>query len=704
MKFQQFGYLVILDLNLRIKAFTENVNSFMFNIDSKIVLEDDFEKVFAPVFGASISKAKDLLLQIAEDQKPRTLFTENVSDAFYYFSVYKDQSHIHIKWERQLQKNISAVHLNDVAFLLEKNKRINLDLVCKAISGIIEYDRVIVLQVHESGNSNVIAEYLTHDVPSLKNMEFAAAFMSRESLKYYVRTSYSYIPNIDVEPQTLIHRQEVDGYSSVLTFPPDIQATYSHIMGVQSAVLYPLYFNGKFWGLLIGHNHTIKQVDLHNQKLCMLIAQAAMSNYENQVKQGLLDINERVILFKNDVIEQLAQNKSYTRAIVEHIEDLCVLMRADGVAIYDDANTYTYGLTPDSDLFYELISYLQESTDKTIFKDHNFKLNRQRDFSQPLPFAGLLAYNIDANKDYYIIWFRKESVTTVTLVDKREEDGKPIISCTEKTVFHSAIPWDDYDLTLLDGLRSLFSESLLYRNTESQKLNKELLALNNELEMLTYTISHDLKNPLSVLKMGLKYLEDSCAGMSPEHRLKWYQNLSQSVFHLEDIVNNTIEVSMYKSKKIIKEAVPMSFLIRKVTEESLLINQASHSKVTYGKLLPIWGERSAVYQIFLNIINNAIKYSKESEQPMIQIYSMADENNVIYTVSDNGIGIPAASIPRVLDMFVRAPNAAHYPGTGIGLALVKRMIERMEGRIVITSDQNQGTTITLYFPVNGMKP
>lgn len=700
MKFQQFGYLIILEFTLKIKGFTENVHSFMEKVDSKIDLGSDFEEIFTPVFGSSIANINELLRQIIKDEKPRTLFTHKVADTVYYFSIYKDREHIQIKWERQIQENISTSHLNDVAFLLEKNKRLNWELVCKAINGIIEYDRVTVLQVHENGHSTVLAEDRSDHVQPLKDMEFSPVFMSRSFMQYYGRISYSYLPDIDAEPQYLISEEGVDGYTSVLTFPPDLHTIYCKSIGVKSAVFYPLFFNGKFWGLLIGHHHSLKEVDLHNQKLCTFITQAAMSNYENQVKQGLLDINERVTLFKSEVLEKLAQNKSYTKAIVEHIEDLCVMMRADGVSIYDDTNTYTYGVTPDADLFYDLISYLQKSTDKTIFKDHNFKLNRQQHFSKELPFAGLLAYNIDANKDYYILWFRKERLSKVTQVDKCKENGKAKVICLEKTVLHSAVPWDDYDLTLLDGLKSLFSESLLYRNTESQRLNKELLTLNNELEMLTYTISHDLKNPLSVLKMGLKYLEDSSHKMPAELRIKWYKNLSQSVRHFEDIVNNTIQVSTYKTKQIVKEHVPMNFLVRKITEESLVVNQAPNCKVTYGMLMPIWGERSAVYQIFLNIINNAIKYSKDAEQPQIHINSVLENQYIVYTVTDNGIGIPEAIIPRVLDMFVRGANATKYPGTGIGLALVKRMIERLEGRISLKSNQGEGTTITLYFPAN----
>src|SRR5690606_12243319 len=138
-----------------------------------------------------------------------------VADTVYYFSIYKDREHIQIKWERQIQENISTSHLNDVAFLLEKNKRLNWDLVCKAINGIIEYDRVTVLQVHENGHSNVLAEDRSDHVQPLKDMEFSPVFMWRSWVQYYGRISYSYLPDIDAEHQYLISEEGVAGYTSV---------------------------------------------------------------------------------------------------------------------------------------------------------------------------------------------------------------------------------------------------------------------------------------------------------------------------------------------------------------------------------------------------------------------------------------------------------------------------------------------------------
>src|SRR5690606_28421787 len=121
------------------------------------------------------------------------------------------------------------------------------------------YDRVIVLQVHENGHSTVLAEDRSDHVQPLQDMEFSPVFMSRSFMQYYGRISYSYLPVIDAAPQYLISEEGVVGYTSVLTFPPDLHTIYCTSIGVIPAAFCPLFFNGKFWGLLIGHHYSLKE-------------------------------------------------------------------------------------------------------------------------------------------------------------------------------------------------------------------------------------------------------------------------------------------------------------------------------------------------------------------------------------------------------------------------------------------------------------
>ncbi|AIM37125.1 hypothetical protein KO02_10810 [Sphingobacterium sp. ML3W] len=116
-------------------------------------------------------------------------------------------------------------------------------------------------------------------------------------------------------------------------------------------------------------------------------------------------------------------------------------------------------------------------------------------------------------------------------------------------------------------------------------------------------------------------------------------------------------------------------------------------------MLPIWGEKSALYQIFSNLIGNAIKYSTQAPQPQLHIDSYFEDEQVCYTIRDNGIGIPAENIAHIFDIFKRGNNVANIEGTGVGLSLVKRIMDRLGGSIKIESQVESGTAVHLFFPI-----
>src|SRR5690606_24111448 len=112
----------------------------------------------------------------------------------------------------------------------------------------------------------------------------------------------------------------------------------------------------------------------------------------------------------------------------------------------------------------------------------------------------------------------------------------------EESIRDSAIPWDESDLSFVESLHRIVNEAIIYKTKEKSLLTEELLAMNNELEMFTFTLSHDLKNPLSILKMGLQFLEVSDHNLTAEKRMHWYKNLLGSILNIEDIINNIVTV------------------------------------------------------------------------------------------------------------------------------------------------------------------
>ena len=702
-KIQKFGQLIVLDQNLIITGISDEI-CFLLGYNATDLLGTTAENLLQNLFHNKYQKVSNVIHEVATKNSPRCLITAEINGTSQYLKISNVNSLIYIEIEKQYKKSISTSDLNDIAFLFESKYFNNWKYVCKAVNKIIQFDRVFVLQVQDTGLSNVIAENNNGKTELFDNKQFSKEYMPNELIKHYNNSPYRYSCDMEDEGQNFTSLiDEIDLSPSQLILLPEFKVRYLTYFGIKSAIFFPLYLNGKFWGLFIGHNSSKKVVDLQNRKICTFIVQNAMSKYEGYVKQGLININLQVQEFQNNLLERLSFHKTINCALVESMESLRIMLKSDGIGIYNEGEIYFKGDTPSSDLFYDIIHYIQSKKTETIFIDHNFKKNHKQNFDQELPFAGILSYNVDKNKDYYVVWFRKENITIETQLEFSNSTNYEIKSCN-KTIYESSIPWNDEELSHLEGLQSTLNHSMLQKLIENKNLTKNLLELNNELEFFTYTISHDLKNPLSIVKVGIDFLKNKSENLDEIQKIQWYNTVSSGIQNIEDIIDNIIHLSKERVNDITKETVQLKFLLRKIVEEIRLIYTDKPCKITFGNILPIWGQKSAVYQIFTNIISNAVKYTQGCKEPSIHINSFIDEEKVCYTVQDNGIGIPEKEMEHIYGMFVRATNVTEFSGSGIGLSLAKRIMDRLGGELEIKSKEGIGTTVIMRFPIGNDLP
>ncbi len=232
--------------------------------------------------------------------------------------------------------------------------------------------------------------------------------------------------------------------------------------------------------------------------------------------------------------------------------------------------------------------------------------------------------------------------------------------------------------------------------THQLRLREEQLSFNNDLETLTHTLSHDLKNPLSIAKMGIGYLKNQ-KDVLAFHNLQWYDTIAQALNNVENIVNQTVQLSAARSIANVQEVNQLDNQISTWCQEVKLLYPQFKGNISLGQLLPVYGDIGAVYQIFINTISNAVKYSTCVQQPEIEIYSEEIDKGTVYFIKDNGIGIPEDELEQIFCVHGRASNASRHQGTGIGLCLVKRLMERYQGTINISSKEGKGTLVRLFF-------
>ena len=185
--------------------------------------------------------------------------------------------------------------------------------------------------------------------------------------------------------------------------------------------------------------------------------------------------------------------------------------------------------------------------------------------------------------------------------------------------------------------------------------------------------------------------------ITTEQLHKLANNMLDSSSLISDMLDKVHELSKSNSVALNLELLDPTSKIILIAESSKNQYDVTHLDFVLGAILPIKGERTLIYQLFLNIVGNAIKYSSKQEKPKVEVYSTASDNKVTYFIIDNGIGMDLKNGNNIFEIFQRLPNSSGYEGSGIGLSIVRRIIDRLGAEIKVESSLGKGTTIQIQF-------
>lgn len=266
-------------------------------------------------------------------------------------------------------------------------------------------------------------------------------------------------------------------------------------------------------------------------------------------------------------------------------------------------------------------------------------------------------------------------------------DGK------ERTVLeHGNIEFDiqDRPLRLIGAVQDI---------TQQKQFEEKLKTINKELEQFAYVASHDLQEPLRMVASFTELLERRYASLFDERGKRYMQRIIEGASYMHALIQDLLTFSRIGRMDTERTTVDCNKLVDNVIADFIETMPETGANVHHTELPVIRANEMNMIQVFQNLISNALKFHKPDEPPHVEISAEKRGSDWLFKVKDNGIGIDPRFFDKIFAIFQRLHSRDKYPGTGIGLAICKKIIDNYGGKIWVESAEGEGSTF--YFTIPG---
>ncbi|MGZ8536828.1 MAG: sensor histidine kinase, partial [Flavisolibacter sp.] len=241
---------------------------------------------------------------------------------------------------------------------------------------------------------------------------------------------------------------------------------------------------------------------------------------------------------------------------------------------------------------------------------------------------------------------------------------------------------------------------------------EELERSNDDLQQFAHVASHDLKEPLRKIRIFGSKLKEEFDEEIPAKAITYIDKIQLAAQRMSAMIEGVLNYSMATHSEEEYELVDLEQVMREIIVDLELVIQQRNASVEFGQLPKLMGIRLLIYQLFYNLLNNALKFSKEEEKNLITImgkkFSGAELNGManlshdkyyhVIEIKDNGIGFNPENAERMFQIFGRLNNKDKYEGTGLGLALCRKIVVRHQGAIWALGEEEKGAEISVALP------
>jgi signal transduction histidine kinase len=236
-------------------------------------------------------------------------------------------------------------------------------------------------------------------------------------------------------------------------------------------------------------------------------------------------------------------------------------------------------------------------------------------------------------------------------------------------------------------------------NTELERQAVELRTANNDLEGFSYSVSHDLRAPLRAIDGFARLLGDEAAERFGAEGRHYLNRIHNNVGQMAALIDDLLEFSRCGRQSLEVSRLDMEALARWAADQARgAHNTRAVPTITLGRIPPARGDERLIRQVWANLLDNAVKYSSKVAAPQIKISAREEADRIVYEIADNGIGFDDKYSSTLFGVFRRLHGSRDFPGTGVGLAIVQRIVIRHGGEVWARSEIDQGATFSFSLP------
>ncbi|BCG26663.1 histidine kinase [Pseudomonas tohonis] len=579
------------------------------------------------------------------------------------------------------------------------------------------FGRVKAYSFDAEGNGLVLAEEADPGYPRYLGLCFPAADIPQQARALYCANRIRVIEDANYQPSPLrpqanpLSGKPLDLSFSALRSVSPVHLQYMRNMGTLASMSISIVVRGRLWGLISCHDEQPRAVGFQTRTACELLGSVLSLQIETREAHGqtqrLLGLRQHIV----SLLSAMADRDSVAAGLLAMPDALLDFARASGAAIISAANCDLVGQTPPRAQVDALVHWLARRGGQEVF--HTDNIGRDIDELPELAthVGGVLAVAISKIHSHYLLWFRPEQVRTVEWAGRPEKSIGPggalnprhSFERWQETVRGFCAPWDPLEIEGVTELRSAVLGIVLRKAEEMAQLAGELKKSNKELEAFSYSVSHDLRAPLRHIAGYAELLGEFEGGRLSERGLRFLDHIGESARFAGTLVDNLLSFSQMGRAALRFSDVDLQALVEAIRNEMAPDVEGRRIEWRTDGLPVIIADAAFLHLAMRNLLSNAVKYSRDRNPAIIEVSARFEGDEVIVAVSDNGVGFDMDYAGKLFGVFQRLHRMEEFEGTGIGLASVRRIIERHDGRVWAEGRVDEGATFFFSLPLRGQE-